>query len=100
MRAGPLMMRVTTSSRSDVRSAVVSFFMGVGSPSLTASIDSLLPFHVLDNLFQLVEAGLPELAVPLEPCRRFLQSARAELAGPDASDLLRGDEPGLFQDAD
>src|SRR4029077_14937006 len=41
-----------------------------------------------------------ELAVPLDPCRLFLQSARAELAGPHASDLLRGDEPRLLQDAD
>src|SRR5262249_57278542 len=30
----------------------------------------------------------------------FLQSARTELAGPHAPDLLRGDEPGLLQDAD
>src|SRR5678816_1288619 len=29
-RAGPLMVRVTTSSRSDFRSTVVRFFMGVG----------------------------------------------------------------------
>src|SRR6185436_12880329 len=41
-----------------------------------------------------------ELAVPLEPCRLFLQSARAELAGSHAPDLLRGDEPRLLQDAD
>src|SRR6187402_1589042 len=38
--------------------------------------------------------------MPLEPRRLFLQSARAELAGPHAPDLLRGDEPGLLQDAD
>src|SRR5215203_614285 len=42
MRAGPLTVRVTTSSRSDFRSAVVGFFMGVGSLSLFASIDLLL----------------------------------------------------------
>src|ERR1700674_4495332 len=34
MRAGPLKVRVTTSSRSDFRSTVVRFFMGVGSLSL------------------------------------------------------------------
>src|SRR5262249_4519017 len=33
-------------------------------------------------------------------CRLFLQSALAEPAGPHASDLLSGDEPGLLQDAD
>src|SRR4249920_942583 len=100
MRAGPLKVRVVTSSRSDFRSTVVRFFMGVGSLSLLGSIDILLPFQFLDNLVQLVEACVPELAVPLEPCRLFLQSARADLAGPHAPELLRGDEPGLLQDAD
>src|SRR6188508_1895784 len=99
MRAGPLTVRVTTSSRSDFRSTVVRFFMGVGSLPLLASIDLLLPFEFLDNLVQLVETCVPELAVPLNPCRLFLQSARADLAGPHAPDLLRGDEPGLLQDA-
>src|SRR5262249_22878440 len=89
-----------TSSRSDVRSVVVGVFMGVGSISLLASIGVLLPFHFFDNLVQLDEACIPELAVPLEPSRLFLQSARAELASPHATDLLRGDEPRLLQDAD
>src|SRR5437773_153889 len=100
MRAGPLTVRVTTSSRSDFRSTVVRFFMGVGSLPLVASIDLLLPFQFFDNLVQLVEACVPELAVPLDPCRLFLQSAQAERAGPHAPDLLRGDEPRLLQDAD
>src|SRR4051812_44535540 len=100
MRAGPLMVRVTTSSRSDFRSAVVWFFMGVGSLSLLASIGLLLPFQFLNNLVQLVEACVPALAVPLDPCHLFLQSAPAELAGPYSPDLLRGDEPRLLQDAD
>src|SRR5450755_1577352 len=99
MRAGPLKVRVTTSSCSDFRSTAVRFFMGVGSLSLLASIDLLLPSQFLDNLVQLVEACVPELAVPLDPCRLFLQSAQAELAGPHAPDLLRGDEPRLLQDA-
>src|SRR5215510_10740450 len=99
-RAGPLTVRVTTSSRSDFRSTVVRFFMCVGSLSLLASIDLLLPFQFLDNLVQLVEACGPELAVPLDPCRLFLQPARAELAGPHPPDLLCDDEPRLLQDAD
>src|SRR5450432_4343092 len=99
-RAGPLKVRVTTSSRSDFRSSVVRFFMGVGSLSLLASIDLLLPFQILNNLVQLVEACVPALAVSLDPCRLFLQSAQAELAGPNAPDLLRGDESRLLQDAD
>src|SRR6478736_5510870 len=100
MRAGPLNVRVTTSSRSDFRSTVVRFFMGGSSLSLLASIDLLLPFQFFDNRVQLVEACVPELAVPLDPCRLFLQSAQAERAGPHAPDLLRGDEPRLLQDAD
>src|SRR5918993_2302623 len=51
-RTGPLKVRVATSSRSDVRSTVVRFFIGCGSLSLFASIDRVLPFHFLDNLVQ------------------------------------------------
>src|SRR5499427_9966741 len=72
MCAGPLKVRVTTSSRSDFRSTVVGFFMGVGSLSLFSSNDSFLPFQFLNDLVQLVEACDPELAVPLNPCRLFL----------------------------
>src|ERR1700735_2246516 len=53
IRAGPLKVRVMTSSRSDFRSTFVRF---VGSPSRLASIDRLLPFRVLDNFIQRVEA--------------------------------------------
>src|SRR5215211_7326789 len=91
MRAGALNVRVTTSSRSDVRSTVVRFFIGVASLSLLASIDLLLPFQFLNNLVQLVEACVPELPIPLDPGRLFLQAARPELAGSHAPDLLRGD---------
>src|SRR5436309_3166520 len=56
MRAGPLKVRVTTSSRSDFRSVVVWFFIAVGSLPFLASIGSLLPFEFLDNIVQLVEA--------------------------------------------
>src|SRR3954467_12261614 len=94
-RAGALNVRVTTSSRSDVRSTAVLL-----SPSFLASIDLLLPFQFLDNLVQLVKAREPELAVALDPCPLFIQLAQAELAGPHAPDLLRGDEPRLLQDAD
>src|SRR5215203_1405422 len=100
MCAGPLKVRVTTSSRSDFRSTVVRFFMGAGSLSLLASINLLLPFQFLDNLIQLVEPCVPEPAVPLDPCRLFIQSAQAELAGPHAADLLCGNEPRMLQDAD
>src|SRR5262249_48105252 len=56
IRAGASNVRVTTSSRSDFRSTVVWFFIGVASLSLLASIDLLLPFQFLDDPVQLVEA--------------------------------------------
>src|SRR5262249_50722484 len=48
-RAGPLMVRVTTSSRSDFRSTVARFFGGVGSFSVLASIAFLLVFEFIHN---------------------------------------------------
>src|SRR4051794_21024091 len=74
--------------------------MWVGSLSLLTFIDFLFPFQFLDNRVQRVEARAPQLAVPLDPCRLFLQCASAELAGPHATDLRRGDEARLLQDAD
>src|SRR6185369_5198444 len=61
MRAGPLKVLVTTSSRSDFRSAVVRFYMGADSLSFLASIDVLLPFQLLNNLVQafVLEHKLP-----------------------------------------
>src|SRR5918993_1934473 len=55
-RAGALKVRVTTTSRSDVRSVFVGLFTGAGSLSLLTSIDLLLGFQVLDNHVQLQEA--------------------------------------------
>src|SRR5258706_14670238 len=65
MRAGPLKVRVSTSSRSDFRSTVVWFFMGAGSLSLPAAFYPLLRFQLFDNLVQLVAARFPHRAVPL-----------------------------------
>src|SRR5436309_731806 len=95
MRAGALNIRVTTSSRSDVRSTAVLL-----SFSFFASIKFLLPFQFVDHLVELVKARGPELAVALDPCCLFFQCASAELAGPHTSDLFRGDEARLLQDAD
>src|SRR5579859_4012058 len=99
-RTGALKVRVMTTSRSDLRSTVVRFFSAAGSLSGFVTIDLVLPFQVLDNLVQRVEARGPELVVLLDPGHLFGQSARAELAGPHASNLLGGDEPGLLQHAD
>src|ERR1035438_3305316 len=76
-RAGPLKVRVTTSSRSDFRSTVVRFFVEFGSLALFASIDPLLSFQLFQNLVQLVKTHVPELSVLLNPCRFFLQSMQA-----------------------
>src|SRR6185436_2510293 len=75
MRAGALNVRVTTSSRSDFRSTVVWFFIGVDSLSLLAVINLLLLFELqlFDNLIQLVEACIPKPVVPLNPCRLLIQ---------------------------
>src|SRR6202453_4336139 len=100
MRAGALKVRVMTSSHSDFRSTVVRFVMGASSLRFPASKGLPLPVEFFDNLVQLLEACVPQLAVPRDPCRLFLQSAQAELAGPHAADLLRGDEPHLLQDSD
>lgn len=78
---------------SDFRSTLVRFFVWVASLSLFTSICVLLPFQLIDNNVQLVEARGPELAIPLDPCRLFLQSAQPELAGPHAPSLLGADEP-------
>jgi hypothetical protein len=80
VRAGPLKVRVTTSSRSDFRSTFVGFFMGAGSLSRLAPIDFFLSPQFLDNVVQRIEACLPELAVLLNPCRLFFQSVSAELS--------------------
>src|SRR6185312_598545 len=78
MRGGPLMVRVTTTSRSDFRSTVVRFFTAPGLLSIPAFISLLLSCEFLDNVVQLVEAFVPALAVPIEPRRLFLQSARPQ----------------------
>src|ERR1043165_4401553 len=72
-RAGALKARVTTSSRSDLRSTVVRSFPEEGSSFLVASIDLFPLFQFLDNFVQFVETRGPELAVALDPCRLFLQ---------------------------
>src|SRR5579862_3198655 len=98
--AGAWKVRVMTSSRSDFGSTVVRFSAVEVSLAVLTSIALLPLLQFLNNLVQRVEARDQELAVSLQPCRLFLQPARAEPAGPHAPDLLRGDEPHLFQDAD
>src|SRR5215813_5990072 len=89
--AGALNVRVTTSSRSDLRSTAVRF-MAAGLPSFPSGMCLLLVFQVFDNLVQLVEACAPELAVPLDPGSLFFQRAHVKPAGSDASSLFRSDQ--------
>src|SRR5258708_11078319 len=58
-RAGALTVRVTTRSRSDVRSTAVRFFVAVASLSLLSSISLLHPAQSFDNVLQLVERCAP-----------------------------------------
>src|SRR6516225_126214 len=62
MRAGPLMVRVTATPRSDFPSTVVRSFGGAGSVSLLAFNDPLLPFQLPYHLLQPVKARVPDLA--------------------------------------
>src|SRR5258706_2367048 len=59
MRAGPMQVRVTTSSRSDIRSTVVWFFMAAGSLSPLAAIHTLPLVQFFDNLVPLVATSVP-----------------------------------------
>src|SRR5438552_1611542 len=90
MRAGALKVRVTTNSRSDVRSAVVGLIPEPRSLFTFASIDLLLLFHFLDDIVQRLEPCGPELPVSLDPGRLVRQLARAQPAGPHAANLLGG----------
>src|SRR3984893_1072618 len=91
MCAGALNVRVTTSSRSDLRSTAVRF-MAAGLPSFPSGICLVGSFQVLDDLGQPVDAGARELAVPLDPGGLFSQRAHAKPAGSDAPGLFSSDE--------
>ena len=100
MRAGPLKVRVTTSSRSDLRSTVVLFFPG-----------RITLFFCVHRSFPSVSILRQDLS---SASKREAQSARyvsihavssASRRGPSLQvrtrpTFSRGDEPGLFQDAD
>src|SRR3954462_1638034 len=97
---GPSIVRVTTSSCSDVRSIVVRSIAVVASAAFRASIVPLLPSPLRDDLLQHVEPGVPQLALLLDPFRLFFESTRAKAARPHAPDLLGRDKFCLLQDAD
>src|SRR3954447_21379040 len=97
---GPSIVRVTTSSRSDVRSTVVRSTVVVASAALRVSIALLLPSSLRDDLLQLVEPGVPQPALLVDPRGLVLESTRAQPAGANAPDLLGRHEPSLLEDPD
>src|SRR3954452_20349826 len=97
---GPSIVRVMTSSCSDVRSIVVRSIVVVASAALRVSIVPLLPSSLRDDLLQHVEPGVPQPALLLDPRGLVLESPWAEPARPHPADLLGRDELGLLQHAD
>lgn len=100
IRAGASNTRVTAISSADICLTIVRPSTGTDPCSCLSPITVLLAFEVFDNLFQCVETGIPKLAIPLDPFRLLLEAARAKPAGAHAPDLLCGDQPRLFEDAD
>src|SRR4051812_25052551 len=97
-RAGPSNVRVTTSSRSDVRSTVTAFRSTAGSLLLLATIDLLLELQFFDDFVQCAEPRVPQLVIPIDPRRHFLEAARADPTCAYAPDLLGADEARVLQD--
>src|SRR3954471_23193671 len=97
---GPSIVRVTTSSCSDVRSIVVRSVVVVASAALRVSIVPLLPSSLCDDLLQHVEPRVPQPALLLDPRGLVLESPRAEPARPHPPDLLGRDELGVLQHGD
>ena len=99
-RAGPLKVRVTTSSRPDVplhRGAVIR----AGSlVSFVASIDILLAFQFLDHVIQRLEAGAPEWRYRSIQAASSSSRRGAQLAHPHAPYFFSNDKPGLLQNLD
>src|SRR5689334_21591238 len=93
-RAGALKVRVTTTSRSDVRSTFVALF------PLFAFIALFLLFEAFKDSVQFGETRRPHLLISRDPRRLLFQPAPSEPAGADAPDFLGDDEPRRFQNAD
>src|SRR3569833_3676058 len=99
MRAGASKLRVTTTSRSEWRSVVVT---GLGGCSLAriASMGLFLLLELFNDLVQFFEARRPHLAVALDPGGFLLEAAAAEAAGANPPNLLGGHQTRLLVDAD
>src|SRR6185312_1259521 len=98
-RAGASKMRVTTTSRSERRSVLVSAPCTCSLLSVALIVLFLL-LELFDDVVEFVEAGGPEAAMLFQPGGLFVEAATAETAGPDAPDFLGHHEARLFEDAD
>src|SRR3954451_17972535 len=100
MSRGPSIVRVTTSSCSEVRSIVVRSIVVVASDALWVSIVPLLPSSLRDDLLEPVEPGVPQPALLLDPRGLVLEPPRTQPAPPDPPDLLGRDELRVLQHPD
>jgi len=88
-----------TSSRSDGRSVVELIPVAAATLSLVGSMGLFLAPQFRNNDLELIEASVPELAVPVEPCRCLVEAAGTESAGSNSANLLRRNELRVLQDA-
>src|SRR4051812_29801694 len=78
-RAGASNVRLTTTSRSEVRSTLTGR-AAAGWLLPVLSIGALLVLEVCDHVVQRAEARVPQLLVALDPCRHVLEAVHADPA--------------------
>src|SRR3569623_173569 len=98
-RAGPSKVRVTTTSRSERRSVVVTAPCPCSVVSF-ASIGLFLLLELFNDFVQFREACRPHVAVAFDPDRFLFEATATEAAGANSPDLLGDDQARLLEDAD
>src|SRR3954452_8357540 len=96
-RAGASNVRLTTTSRSEVRSTLTGRAAS-GSLFPVLSTGALLVPQSCDDIVQRAEARVPQLLVPLHPCRHVLEAVHPDPAAAHAPDLLGRHEAGGLED--
>src|SRR3569832_43634 len=99
MRAGAAKVRVTTTSRSEFRSVVVTH-PGACSVARFASIGLFLLLELINDFVQFGKACRPHLAVAFDPHRLVFEATVPKAAGTNSADLLGDYETRLLEDAD
>ena len=89
IRGGASKVRVTVTSRSDVRFTSCRAIDRDHPPLAIVHHCSPSRLSSSTTLSSSLEPGIPKLAIPLDPFRLLLEAAEAEPAGPHAPDLLR-----------